>query len=145
MGFFSFGLGQCFDWVWESALKRKVQRWERPEIWPFFQLYRVVWPFLLFVAAGLFLLPAMESEFGGAKPRHAELELLASGFSPSLLEALGAPANRSIESSTVSVNVTVLFYDSSSMLVRIPPNDWSRYNPLYELDRDWISAIHWLD
>ncbi len=145
LGLLSVGLGQSFDWAWESILKRRVQRFKRPETWPFFPVYQVVWPLLLFVAAGLLLLPAMESELGGAKPRHAELELIAPGFSPSTLEALGVPANRSTNATTVSVTVTVMFYDSSSMLVRIAPNDWSAYDPLYELDRDWISVIHWLD
>jgi hypothetical protein len=100
---------------------------------------------LIFVALlGSIYLPAIDSGFGGAKPRHAQFDLVAQDFGNETRALLILPAHMNQTFGIVATpKLTVYFSNSNFVLVK--PLNQTALKTTVRIPMDSIRAITWID
>lgn len=97
------------------------------------------------MATGFSLWGDISPEYGGGKERHAFLFVDQDGLDPALAAVL---FNQNSDNGTAmdrqTVQLTVYYIDDVSIRARVTGNDAPK-DPFYEISRNIIQAIHWID
>jgi hypothetical protein len=95
------------------------------------------------IVTGLAVLPHIEPEFGGAKPRHAVFSIDPQGLD-NRTRGMLFPDFQHDRSVNETTSLTVLFRTSDWFFVRVPPFD-SPNDPSIEIAAHTVLAVRWLD
>ena len=152
------GLTHGFGWLWIRNVWRGERRTSqstldappgkallgpmpiRQHLWG-----TIVIGILLFAIFSGALLPAMNTEFGGAQPREATLDMELADLSTETIARLWPAWNRTAVADSVvrTPPVNILFTNADVLLVR-PYQEDVATSPLFEIPRTSVRAIIWI-